>query len=159
MVSRVAKAKTRKRRKDGRVKPPARASKRERAGWGSCWWICWSLRRATRACRAWRRRRLRSRCRDRRGWRACGEDRGRRGGEAARRHGEVAILDMGVSLVLMRASYLHCTKEAPALRHQSKRAEVELRAYEIRHETRRWNSGTESPEIHIPLANHLDESL
>jgi hypothetical protein len=32
MVRRVAKAKARKRRKVGRVKPPARASKRERAG-------------------------------------------------------------------------------------------------------------------------------
>jgi hypothetical protein len=32
MVRRVAKAKTRKRRKVGRVKAPAKASKRERAG-------------------------------------------------------------------------------------------------------------------------------
>src|SRR5947209_8761406 len=59
--------------------------------------MCWSLRRAARAWRVWRRRRLRSRRRGRRVWRARGEDRERRGGEAARWRGEVAILDMGAS--------------------------------------------------------------
>src|SRR3954449_7553835 len=88
--------------------------------------MCWSVRRAAPARRVWRRR-LRSRRRDRRVWRARGEDRERRGGEAARWREEVAILDMGASLVLMRASYLHCTKKAPSLRPHSRRAEVELR--------------------------------
>src|SRR4051794_5186914 len=126
MVSRVAKAKTRKRRKVGRVKAPARTSKRERAGWGSCWWICWSLRRAARAWRVWRRRRLRSRRRDRRVCRARGEGGWRWGGEAARWRGRLAILDMGASLMSMWAGYLHCTKKAPSLGPQSKRAKVEL---------------------------------
>ena len=35
---------------------------------------------------------------------------------------------MGASLVLMRASYLHCTKKVPSLRPHSEWAEVEVRS-------------------------------
>ena len=37
---------------------------------------------------------------------------------------------MGASLVLMRASYLHCTKKVPSLRPHSEWAEVEVRSLE-----------------------------
>src|SRR5262249_31301215 len=100
MVRMEARARAMKRRKVGRVKAPARESKRERAGWGTAWWMCSSSRRAARALRAIRRRRLRSRRVDwARRWR-----RGRLGCEAGRPQEEVAILDMGASLMSMRAA-------------------------------------------------------
>ena len=67
---------------------------------GQCWWMCWSWRRAARALRVWRRRRLRSR---RRSCGGVGRPRAS-GGEDVRRRGEVAILDMGASLMSMRAA-------------------------------------------------------
>src|SRR5690348_4806403 len=117
----VARARTTKRRKVGRVKAPARESNRERAGAGRAWWARRSLRQAARALRACRRRRLRSRRRVRRAWLPRAEAGQPWRCPDGRRRDAVAILDIGASLVSMTAGYLHCTKNAPPLRPVLKR--------------------------------------
>src|SRR5262249_18624956 len=111
MVRTVARARTTKRRKVGRVKPPAKESSRERAGWGRAWWMCWSGRRAARAFRARRRRRLRSRRRDRparpRGGGAGAGGRAAAWGSGYTGHRSLLDVDAGVL-------DLHGTKKAPS---------------------------------------------
>src|SRR5262245_43400126 len=122
MVRIEARANTTKRRKVGLVKAPPRESKRERAGLGSCWWMRLSLRQAALALCVRRLRRLRSRRRTLRVWLAWAERERLGRWVVVRRRWEVARVDMGASLVLMWARYLHCTKKAPSLRPLSKRA-------------------------------------
>src|SRR5262249_61988317 len=102
MVRMEARARAMKRRKVGRVKAPARESKRERAGWGTAWWMCSSSRRAARALRAIRRRRLRSRRVDwARRWRRGGLE-----GGAGGAPGGGAMTGLGGSFEAKGAAYL-----------------------------------------------------
>src|SRR5947209_8691304 len=105
MVRMVARARTTKRRKVGRVKPPARVSKRERAGSGTACTTRCSSRRAARALRFIRRRSLRSR---RVAWARRWRWGRRLRREAVRQRWEVATLDMVSSLSGGQAvSYLY----------------------------------------------------